>query len=68
MGVDLRHHERDIRLHPEGGAIIDDHRASFNSRRGELPAASSASREESDLRAVKRARREPLDLDLLTFE
>jgi len=42
LRIDFRHNQRHIRVHAEGGGIIDDDGSGFDSRGGKFPAAGTA--------------------------
>src|SRR5207248_6687025 len=66
--VDLRDHQRHVRVHAEGRGIVDHDRAGPNGRGRELPGGAATCREQRDVDALERLFGELLDHDPLTAE
>ena len=66
--IDFRHDQRHVRIHPEGGRIVDHHRAGGSGGGAEFLGNPAARAEERDVHVVKRIMREFLDDDFLAAE
>ena len=54
LAVDLRHDERDGRIHAEGGAVVDVYRAAFHDGRGKRAGHAALYRAEDKVHALER--------------
>jgi hypothetical protein len=66
--VDLGDHQRHVRVHSEGGGIVDHDGAGFGRDRRKSPGNATAGREQRDVDAVERALIQLLDHDGLPAE
>jgi hypothetical protein len=55
VGVDLGDHQRHVRIHPEGGGVVDDHGAGLHRERREFAGNAAAGREQRDIDALEGA-------------
>ena len=68
IGVDLRHHQRNLRIHAEGGGIVHEHRAGLHDCRGEVLGLGVLHRAQHEVHALEGVFGGLLNGDLLTAE
>ena len=66
--IDLGDDQRNLRVHPEGARIVDDHRAGLRGDRAELPRDRSGRARKDDVDALERRGNERLDRIRLPLE
>ena len=64
VGVDLRHDQRDVRVHPPRRRVVDHGRAAGRGLGRELLRRPAAGAEQRDVDALERVRRRQLDLEV----
>ena len=68
LRVDFRHHQRHVRIHPEGGGIVDHHRPGRRGGGAEFQRNPATRAEQRDVHAGERIVREFLHGDFLAAE
>ena len=67
-GVDLGHHQRHVRVHAEGGAVVHHHGAGLHRQRRIMFGNAAARREQRDIHALERIVGQFLDDEVLAAE
>ena len=66
LAVHFRHHQRHLRIHPESGGVIDDHRPGFQGGRSKFPRTAGPGAEKSVVHPRKSGGFQLPDLVLLS--